>query len=244
MPTVSEIAEPLAGICTPVPYQGSGVCQWCHGHPNPGYDTCYSCGRTRWQVSNPCDRIVPVSLYEIPSQLHFILRHYKSGAVPHRHSVLELQVASILCYFLARHRQHIAQEAGGEWDLITTVPSTNRSGVHPLVRALARVPSVYATSEGLLERGTANIGHNRADDDGYQAIRRLDGERVLLVDDTFTSGARAQSAASRLTLAGAFVVSIVPIGRVINPSYGDNATWWSAQQAIGFSFAVCCLDPF
>jgi hypothetical protein len=41
--------------------------------------------------------------------------------------------------------------------------------------------------------------------------------RVLLLDDTYVSGARAQSAAAALRLAGAHRVLIVPLGRVIRP---------------------------
>jgi predicted amidophosphoribosyltransferase len=42
--------------------------------------------------------------------------------------------------------------------------------------------------------------------------------RILLVDDTFTSGATFQSAASALALGGADVIAGVVIGRVIDTS--------------------------
>jgi hypothetical protein len=48
--------------------------------------------------------------------------------------------------------------------------------------------------------------------------------RILLLDDTYVSGARAQSAAAALRLAGAWRVLIVPIGRVIRPdTIADHA---------------------
>jgi hypothetical protein len=40
---------------------------------------------------------------------------------------------------------------------------------------------------------------------------------VLLLDDTYVSGARAQSAAAALRLSGARAVLIVPLGRVLRP---------------------------
>jgi hypothetical protein len=43
------------------------------------------------------------------------------------------------------------------------------------------------------------------------------GGRVVLLDDTYVSGARAQSAAAALRLAGAAAVIIVPVGRVLRP---------------------------
>ncbi len=41
--------------------------------------------------------------------------------------------------------------------------------------------------------------------------------RVVLLDDTYVSGARAQSAACALRLAGARATLIVPLGRVLRP---------------------------
>ena len=46
--------------------------------------------------------------------------------------------------------------------------------------------------------------------------RLVRGARVLLLDDTYVSGARSQSAAAALRLAGAVPV-IVPLGRVLRP---------------------------
>ena len=74
-------------------------------------------------------------------------------------------------------------------------------------------------------------------------LAALRGEQVLLVDDTFTSGARAQSAASALSLAGGDVVAILPVGRVISPDFNEaNKEFWDRQRAIPFDFDVCCLD--
>jgi predicted amidophosphoribosyltransferase len=47
---------------------------------------------------------------------------------------------------------------------------------------------------------------------------RVSGADVLLVDDSWVSGASAQSAAAALKLAGAARVAIVVIGRHVDPS--------------------------
>ena len=47
--------------------------------------------------------------------------------------------------------------------------------------------------------------------------RAVVGARALLLDDTYVSGARSQSAAAALELAGARSTLIVPIGRVLRP---------------------------
>lgn len=188
---------------------------------------------------------MPVSLYEIPSQLHHYLRHYKSGRYPGRRHEFSLKVVSLLCHFLSLHRGCITDEAGCDWDVMTVVPSSGgRQGEHPLVRALRYVPSVFETYEELLEPGSAAVSHNQASDSGFRPVENLAGKRVLLVDDTFTSGARAQSAASALAGGGARVVAVVPVGRVIDPSREQTREWWEAQKRLPFAFTTCCLEPF
>src|SRR5262249_56742164 len=125
------------------------------------------------------------------SQLHFILRHYKSGVYREREALLSVQVASLLSHFVAQHRKCIAAAAGEDWELITSVPSTSRPGEHPLVSALPPVPDVFATHDRLLRRGSGAIGHNKAAHEGYVVLRTVAGERGRLVDDPFPTGAPA-----------------------------------------------------
>jgi adenine/guanine phosphoribosyltransferase-like PRPP-binding protein len=196
------------------------------------------------QVSQPCELVVPISLYEIPSQLHRELRHYKSGAIPSAELEFGTHVAALVGYFLDQHGECIERAAEGGWDVITTVPSSGvRAGEHPLAHAIRRVGFLKEHYELLLDKGSVDLDHNRASDDGFVLRRELDGERVLLIDDTFTSGARAQSAASVINNGGGAVVAILAIGRVIDPSSGDHVKeYWDRQRRQLFSFDTCCLE--
>jgi hypothetical protein len=56
--------------------------------------------------------------------------------------------------------------------------------------------------------------------------------RVLLLDDTYVSGARSQSAVGALRLAGAARVLIVPLGRVIRPDkVAEHAAFLQRSRA-------------
>ena len=57
---------------------------------------------------------------------------------------------------------------------------------------------------------------------GIEPTGRLTGEPVLLIDDTWTTGANAQSAAAALKRAGAGPVAAVVIGRHLNRRWGSN----------------------
>ncbi len=79
-----------------------------------------------------------------------------------------------------------------------------------------------------------------ASDEGYRVTQSVCGKSILLIDDTFTTGARLQSAASALQLAGADVVAAVVIGRVINPEF--SGALWERVSKMPFSFETCCLE--
>jgi hypothetical protein len=146
---------------------------------------------------------------------------------------------------LQLHSDCIATAAGGGWDVITSVPSTApREGEHPLAAAINLVPDLRGQYEELLHRGSGQIDHTVASDGGYEPAHEVSGHRILLVDDTFTSGARAQSAASALNNAGATVAAIVPIGRVINPDFNEeNEAYWRRQSKLPYAFDTCCVGP-
>jgi orotate phosphoribosyltransferase len=67
---------------------------------------------------------------------------------------------------------------------------------------------------------------------------------VLLIDDTMTTGAHVQSAASALMLAGATVVAAVPIGRYLNPVRGKEPVreLLAKAKAEVYDFEECCLE--
>jgi len=175
-----------------------------------------------------------------------VLRHYKSGSYPGRSSEFTTDVAALSGHFVERHGSCISAEAGGGWDVITSVPSSGtRIGQHPLVTAIKLLRPMGDQYEPLLRRGEVDIDHLHAKSKGYAPLRELDGERVLLLDDTYTSGARAQSAASAINRAGGTVAAIVCVGRVINPHFSSTLhDYWEAQRTTPFSFSTCCLEPF
>src|SRR5213078_4874955 len=99
-------------------------------------------------------------------------------------------------------------------DLVCVVPSSERPPPHPLVQVLdAHVTHLASRREELLVRGHGKLGHRRPSIDAFVPTKDLTGKRVLLVDDVYTTGARAQSAAYTLERAGAHVQAVLVIAR-------------------------------
>jgi hypothetical protein len=92
------------------------------------------------------------------------------------------------------------------------VPSgRGRAGPHPL-QALA-APYLALPWVGLRPRPGGDPWARSLDADRFRAGHEALGAEVLLLDDTWASGASAQSAAVALKQAGARTVAVVVIGR-------------------------------
>jgi phosphoribosylpyrophosphate synthetase len=156
-----------------------------------------------------------------------------------------LQIAATLHRFVRDHGDHVRAAADSDWDTVTIVPSkTTSSRPHALERAIKLGRTLAAQYRPLLQPWKLDeIERARGSDRGYRATGHIDGLNVLLIDDTFTSGATFQSAASALALDGAHVVAGIVIGRVIHPEFtAETGALWEQQRGLPFDFDVCCLE--
>lgn len=243
MPTVEEYTDPYVSTYTYVPPAGPNVCENCHTAVEGTYHRCYSCSQSIAQVSRPARVVVPISLYRGLEQLHHVLRQYKDARTEEIRAPLQMQVAAILGRFLREHEGCISGGAGS-YDFVTIVPSSGgRSDPHPLETSVGLVRNLASRFARTLQPGPVSISHNHASDRGFAVVHDVSGARVLLLDDTLTSGARVQSAASALYLAGAADVAVVAIGRFFKPDFSTtHRSLWDAARKRGFSFERCCLE--
>jgi predicted amidophosphoribosyltransferase len=242
VPSIYEYTDPFVTTYANVPAAGPDVCAICHGISLGGYARCYSCKICIEAVSSPVIQVAPISLYAIPGQLHHVLRYYKDGAASVRPQ-FRTQVAAILARFLITHGDCLRQVAG-DWDFITATPSSKgRVGPHPFEEVIGISRFLQDQYKGVLAPGPDTLTFRKASDNGYSVTSSVEGSRILLVDDTYTTGARIQSAASALQLAGATVVAAVPVGRVIRPDYDEEtAAWWARVRSEPYDFDRCCLE--
>jgi predicted amidophosphoribosyltransferase len=235
MATVGELSDPYALFMRNPQPPGTEVCEVCRTFTS-GYSTCYKCGF----AARYADLVVPISYSEHFGQLHTSLRAYKRAPDVVAGPLL-MQLAAVLWRFLAGHEACLARAAGvARFDLVTTVPSgaAQRDDGHPLRRIVADVVGpTRDRHERLLRRSNTPVAERTIDPLKYSPTSTLDGESVLLVDDTWTTGASAQSAAGALKTAGAGSVVVLPIGRHVNPEYQDNAARLRALPP--FSWDIC-----
>ncbi len=210
-----------------MPAPGPGVCLVCCGPATRGSALCFACRKVAQRLGAPLAPVVPVRLCPLPGPLYAVLMGYKEARVGEARRRFTPMVRALLDAFLAAHAPCLAVAAGGPFDLVLPVPSTARPSGAPLAGVNGLDEDVGQRIEGArwsprtLLRDLAPVGHMRPDARAFSVAppehSRLEGGRCLLLDDTYVSGARSQSAAAALRRAGAQAVVIVALGRVLRP---------------------------
>ncbi len=219
MPTVAELTAGYGNFMLG-PRAGPEVCGVCFNFTT-GYERCYACAHgLPW-----LDALAPISYSVAREQLHHTLASYKrlEGEVARRFTV---ELAAVLWRFLSQHEACVAAAVGVQgFDLVATVPSSDqgRDEHHPLRTIVGElVGPTRRRHERLLRRTGTAVPERGFDRDKFVSVRPLAGESVLLIDDTWTTGANAQSAAAALKSAGSGPVAAVVIGRHLNRDWHHN----------------------
>ncbi len=219
MPTVGELSALYENVLLG-PRRGPDVCATCFNF-TAGYASCWACAHGHPAL----DAVVPISYSVAREQLHHALASYKrlNGDVARR---LQAILAAILWRFLTEHERCVANAAHTEhFDRVTTVPSGDpaRDERHPLRTIVGElVAPTRERHQRLLRRTDTDSAPRYFSESKFEATRRLDHQAILLIDDTWTTGASAQSAAAALKAAGAERVAAVVIGRHLNREWHEN----------------------
>lgn len=213
----SEVTSlyPLGPYPPPISPQSAGNCTVCRGPAQPGFARCYQCDRH--DLIGPgllADAVVPISYAVKHTAFATDLWRYKSWRMPS--AAAQTAQTALLLAFLHDHGACVWRHAGmpvpGRLAVVPT--GCGRPGPHPLLRLIApylRLPLTRLVIRPGSQGRDLNV--NR-----FVTGKSAAGASILLVDDTWVSGASAQSAAAALKLAGASHVAIVVLGRHIDPA--------------------------
>lgn len=214
---VDEASQAYERAMRNIAVAGPGICRVCWAFIDPDYETRFKCGHR----PDCLDAMVPITYSEHLGQMHLALRNYKDANSPaiRRHDVIRL--AAILWRFLRDHEPCVAGAAGvGGFDLVTIVPSSKpeRDRHSAFAELTGWIEPIKERLQRTLEP-TGEVEGREFDPNRYRAITDLSGRSVLLLDDTWTAGGHAQSAAHALTAAGAQKIALVVIGRHVRRNY-------------------------
>ena len=144
---------------------------------------------------------------------------------------MSMRLAALVAVFLQNHSRCV-----GDFDSVVSVPSLTRTAVEAIVH---RLPSLRDQYRPALEvAGLGSKSDLRAE--RFRLTRHVEGERVLVLDDTFTRGPTIFSAVAALREAGALIVGPLVLGRHVRPDWGPSRDLLSWLQERSWDDARCC----
>lgn len=220
------------GDCFTNTARGLGRCTVCTGPT--GFDhvqLCQQCSRQRSDFGGDlADLVIPLTYvrgYMSPQhQSQHMVQRYKSPVQPSEWcaGLLRFMISAAT----AIHGPCIASVVGW-WDTMTFVPSASRPGVeHPVVTLAQHVFEHGRSIDRVLIAPTVSIvhfnRHPRRDifslSPGH--VAHVCGKHVLVVDDTWVSGGKAQSASLTLKAAGATRVTVLCVARWLSHKWAEH----------------------
>lgn len=210
----AALAHDVGGYLHNVVRQPGITCRVCAG-PVGGFDRCWRCDQDR-RIAGLADVVAPLSYAIAGTPSGALVRDYKNHparSVRERQSAL---IKELVQQSIARHECCIGRAAGQAVSRRLVIPSlTSRPGRHPF----AELTPITAPRQTIELIPAPDARCDRATNDKFvlHPEARLDGQHVLILDDVWTTGSNAQSASLAVRLAGAAAVSVMVVGRWLNP---------------------------
>jgi len=247
--TVVELSAPYENHLLPILGATSGVCAVCHTFVTGGWDRCYQCNEAARDLRATADAAGFVGLAVKGEQLARDLWVYKSSAPEAARRPTRFGLAAVLWRWLETHESCVADDANvDDFSVVSTVPSTTGRSNHPLNDIVGSLIDPTARRYRTLLRPSPWTGGDRDfSEDRFEVVEPTDGEPVLLIDDTYTTGSRVQSAVAALKEGGAGPVGVVCLGRHFNrhpqgDMYREAAEeYYRKAKRLGWSWDECCL---
>jgi hypothetical protein len=239
------------------------VCVTCHGPVRDGRPECWCCRTVACRLGPAATRrlVVPLAVCRIGDPLHVVLRGYKDAPQVEARRHFAGLLRRHLAMFLRAHGPCMERASGG-WDSMAVVPSTDRVSLtrrvavtpaaigaaqarvrHPLAAVVDGMGELRGAARIDLVRGAAPTDHLSPDRRAFAVSGDVRDRRVLLLDDTWVTGARMASAAAALEDAGAKVTAMVVAGRAVDTTVSSVARWWQRVEAGSVSGAGACPTP-
>ena len=200
--------------------------------PVDGYERCFQCSHGH---SGLADAVAFSTNAVAGHQSGYVMRGYKARPPLEEHRTI---VTLLILLALSIHAECPGRLAGAPVTHWATVPSLPaKPGEHPLHEI---VSNLAAGSEAPLGAAAKAQFHLDVNAQHFSTSVRLPPDsHVLLIDDTWVRGGRAQSAALALRTAGAAHVSALVVARWIKEDFSDNAKFLSRLSSRDYDPGIC-----
>ncbi|WP_162815400.1 phosphoribosyltransferase [Microbacterium arborescens] len=228
-----SLIELGARIQNPVRIEGV-TCLRCTGAEN---GTCYRCDD--WiSRGDEADRVIPLAYGVYNTQFRSELRAYKNESFPRGQQPALRTLRALMWSFSYYHAGCLIAVSSEAPTVVTTVPSGRaRQGMHPFEKVAQFAPAEWDRVDALRRY---DIEERACDPESvtFRNSEVLDGQHVVVLDDAWATGSKAEGVAMAARREGATEVTIITIGRIVNTSYSPaqpllqlvGGTTWDWRQ--------------
>ena len=214
------------------PSRTCGVC----AAPVDGHSLCWRCRHHRRSLGL-ADLVAPLAYAVDGTDLAAVLRNYKNHPLRRERDRCALIVSELLRLGISDHERCLGAVTGQPVSARVVIPSlTSRIGIHPMV---AIAESLGLTGDVALQPALDGRCDRVVDSEKFTAAGAVTRRHVLVLDDVWTTGSNAQSAALALRRAGAAAVSVMVIGRWLNPCHPLSARFIRERLQDDYDPLVC-----
>ncbi|GAA4859180.1 hypothetical protein GCM10025787_49760 [Saccharopolyspora rosea] len=207
------------------------------------FTTCFTCKEAAREArrcdTRTADLVVPLVYAIKGGQSAHLMRTYKTAVGTPAGTE---QLTLLLHTGFAFHRVCIESAAEQRLTAWSTVPSTRRPDrVHPMRNIASTVlGDVDGLREVTLLPGPAFAQSPRKFVEGMWRVEgSCHGAHVLLIDDTWTTGANVQSAAAALRAAGAARVTVLVLARWLDPAWSPTQKFMRQLLVADYDITHC-----
>jgi hypothetical protein len=214
------------------PGRSCGVC----ATPVNGYPLCWRC-RDHQRISGMADLVAPLAYAVDGTKSAAVLRNFKNHPRRRERARCGSIVRETLRLGVSLHEQCVGTMVGQPVSARVVIPSlTSRIGIHPMLS----IADTLGLAGDVVLRPALDARCDRVvDPEKFIIHGAVSGRHVLVLDDVWTTGSNAQSAALALRRAGAAAVSVVVIARWLNPLHPLSATFIRERLREDYNPLVC-----
>lgn len=203
--------------------------------PVAGYERCYQCSTDGHLSLGLADTVAFLTYAVAGQQSGYVMRGYKAPRPLEEHRAI---VTLLILLALSRHVDCPGALAGTPVTHWATVPSLPaKAGEHPLHGIVGKL--AFGSEVALVAAAQAQFPRDVSPRHFSTNGRLPQGSHVLLIDDTWVRGGRAQSAVLALRKAAAAHVSVLVVARWIKEDFGDNAKFLRELASRDYDPEIC-----
>ncbi|SDQ16372.1 hypothetical protein SAMN04487847_0678 [Microbacterium sp. cf332] len=198
---------------------------------------CYKC--REWTMrGGEAARVLPLAYAIYNTQFRLELRAYKDAARPSGQTPALRNLQALMWSFSYHHSECLSAVSQSEPTAVAVVPSGHpREGSHPFERVAQFAPASWERVE--TER-RYEIGRECDPDSvGFVNVGSLEGRHLVVLDDAWTTGSKAEGVVMAARREGASEVTVIPVGRIVNTSYSAAVSLLQFLSERAWSVDVC-----